>query len=361
MTLLDSRRIDDVLSDLVAHDVLSADQAHAVTEALASPEPERVAPAAPVAPPGPGPEPAPAGAGLRARLVEAAAYLGALLVAAGVLAAVAQNWDSMSSATQVAVLAVSGALAYLGGLGAALLPGGGPLTIRLHGQARRRRLAGTLMTVGAVVGPLALPVALDASLRSFLAAAVVALVVLVPAQLLAPSAMTELGLFGAAVLVVQLGLALVVPERPESDYTDALVADGRLPMRAWDFLIPGALAALGLLWASLVSRVLTLPVVAQVVGLGLAFVASASLAAEESTRTGGLVALAVLAVVGVVVFVREHGWPWLAVAVLATTVAVFVLVAQTADPAVALLVSGLVLLLTAGGGAALGRRRRAAA
>jgi hypothetical protein len=34
MTLLDTHQIDDVLAELVAHDVLSTDQAHAVSEAL---------------------------------------------------------------------------------------------------------------------------------------------------------------------------------------------------------------------------------------------------------------------------------------------------------------------------------------
>jgi len=351
MTLVDTRRIDGVLADLVAHDVLSGEQARAVAHAI---EDEDVASAPPVTHPAPLRSPAtstPPSA--RAGLVEAAAYLGAVLVAAGVLALVAQSWDGMTVAAHVAVLAGIGVALYLAGLAGALLLGGGALTVRLDTQGPRRRVASTLLTGGAVLVAAAIPASADGSMRSIFLGALVALAAFVPAQLLAPSAVTELGLAAASAIVVAEGLSLLVPERPDRDYLNA----GYPPARAWDYLVPVTLTVLGLTWAWVVSRVLTLPVVAQVVGLGLAFVTSATLAGDESTRVGGILALSALAVLGVVVFVRARAWPWLVLTVLSATVAVFVLVSDAANPALAFLVSGVVLLAGAGGAAVLGRRR----
>jgi hypothetical protein len=351
MTLVDTHRIEGVLADLVAHDVLSTDQARAVTHALEDADGEKLPspsrrhaerrPAAAANPPS------------RARLVEAAAYLGSVLVAAGVLALVAQGWASMTTAGHVAVLAGIGATLYVAGLGVALLVAGGAATVRLRAQGPRRRVASTLLTGGAVVAAGAIPASADGSARSFFVGALVALAALVPAQVLAPSALSELALVGASALAVADGLQPLVPERPLSDFW----LDGPPPARGWDYLVPLSLTALGLLWASLMSRVLTLPVMAQVVGLGMAFISSATLAADETTRSGGLLMLAVLAVLGVVVFVRQRAWPWMVLTVLSATVAVFVLVnGSAANPALAFLVSGVVLLTGSGAGAVLGRR-----
>jgi len=353
MTLLDTHRIDDVLAELVAHDVLSTDQAHAVSEALVAEAP----PAAVPAPTGrvalvPAAS-APGRSALRSRLVEAAAYLGAVLVAAGVLALVAQSWDDLTVAAHVWILAGFGVVLYAIGLGIALLVGGGPVTVRLHVQAPRRRVAGALMTVGAVLAASAAPAGLDGSSRSMFLAGVIAFVAILPVQFLAPSAVTEIALYGSAVVATSAGLQQLVPERPESDFWQP----GRLPARTWDYLVPVSLTVLGLVWAGIVSRLVTLPVVAQVLGLGTAFVASTTLATDDSTHPAGVAALAVLALLGIAVFVRERAWPWLVLTVLSATVAVFVLVAQAANPALAFLVSGLVLLMAAAGATLLGKRR----
>ena len=356
MTLLDTHRIDDVLAELVAHDVLSNDQAHAVSAALVAEAPPAAGPAPPgrvaLVPAAPAPS-APGRPALRSRLVESAAYLGAVLVAAGVLALVAQSWDDLTAAAHVGILAGLGVVLYATGLGIALLVGGGPVTVRLHTQAPRRRVAGSLMTLGAVLAAAAAPAGLDGSSRSMFLAGVIAFVAILPVQFLAPSAVTEIALYGSAVVATSAGLQQLVPERPESDFWQP----GPLPARAWDYLVPVSLTVLGLVWAGIVSRLLTLPVVAQVLGLGTAFVASTVLATDDSTHPAGVASLAVLALLGIAVFVRERAWPWLVLTVLSATVAVFVLVAQAANPALAFLVSGVVLLVAAAGATLLGKRR----
>jgi hypothetical protein len=353
MTLLDSRRIDDVLADLVAHDVLSTEQARAVILALDADAGEATAaPERPLTVEGaPGPP-----STLRARLVEAAAYLGAVLVAAGLVALFANQWGSMSDAARLASLVALAVVAYALGLGAGLLLGGGRATLRTPGHAPRRRVAGVLMAVGAGLGAASVVQLMGGTEVSGFLGALTAIVLLVPAQLLVPSAVTELGLFASSAIAVGVGLDLLVPPRPDTYWNEYY--DGGYPAaRAWDFLVPGALLVLGLLWASVVSRVLTLPVLAQVVGLLLSLEASIGLATDRSTRSVGLVLLGLLALAGVAVFVRERAWPWLVLTVLSATVAVFVLMSDSGNPALAFLVSGVVLLAGAGGGALLGRRR----
>lgn len=330
---LDLQRLDDALASLVADEVISAEQAAAVTRAVAAPSPRSASPA-------------------RSRLIEAAAYLGCVLVAAGVLALVAQSWDSLTSQAHVAVVTGMGAVAYVAGLVLALAFGGGRFTLRRHADSPRRRAVSVLLTMGALLVASSIPVSADASPRSFVLAAVVALLLVIPAELLAPSAASELALFGSSMMFVGQGLSLLVPER---DWASETFVDYP-PARAWDYLVPGALLVLGLAWAGLVSRMLTIPVLAQVLGLLVALECGIDLAANQSTRPIGLVVLAVLAVVGVLVFVRDRGWPWLVLTVLAATVGVFVLVSDAANPALAFLSSGIVLLVLAGGATLLGRR-----
>jgi hypothetical protein len=338
MTLVDSHRIDDALTDLVAQHVLTPDQAMAVSQAVSEPpEPSRASPA-------------------RARLVEAAAYLGAVLVGAGVLALVIQSWESMTVASRIVVVVGLGAVSYAVGLAISLLVGGGRATLRQHAGAPRRRVGSVLLTVGAVLVAAGWPVSADGTMRSFFLAALTALALLVPAQRLVPSALTELALFGASAMALAEGLSLLVPERPPWDVE---LDPTYPPARAWDYLVPGALLTLGVVWAAVVSRALTLPVVAQVVGLLLALESGIGLAVEESMRPVGLAVLALLAVIGIAGFVRERGWPWLALTVLSATFAVFVLVSDAANPALAFLLSGVVLLASAGGATMLGRRKPA--
>jgi hypothetical protein len=184
-----------------------------------------------------------------------------------------------------------------------------------------------------------------------LVAVLVALALLVIAQLLAPSAITEVGMFAASAVATGLAVALVTPEPP-------IVYDGYgpPPTRGWDYVPPLALGTLGLIWAAAVSRLLTLPVVATVAGLLLTLIAAIVPASDEGMRTVGLWLLAALAVLGLAVFVWQRAWPWLAFTVLSISAFVFILVAASGAQAMAFLVTGLVLLAGAGVATWFGRR-----
>ena len=73
----------------------------------------------------------------------------------------------------------------------------------------------------------------------------------------------------------------------------------------------------------------------------------------------GLAVLATIAVVGVTLYLRGHSWPWLAAATGAAAGLVFELAGDAFGPAIASLVTGVVLL--AASGLLLIRRNRAAA
>jgi hypothetical protein len=346
MTLAERHHLDDVLADLVAHHVLTDDQAHAVVDAW-GPE-TGVEPAAPpvVA--------APAPSRVRTRLVEAAAYLGGVLVAGALVAFLADSWEGFTVATRVALLLGLGVAAGGAGLVLAYAVGGGRRVIREARAAPRRRAASVLMALGAALAVASLPVAYDGETWSFLVAALVALALLVPAHLVAASAVTELAMFGASVLAIGTGMDLVAPVRPEWDGMGDYP-----PLWAWDVVLPAVLFVFGLAWSFGVSRLLTLPVVAEVVGLLLALQASVQLAVDRPSRWYGLALLGLLLVAGVGGFILRRTWPWLAASVLSVTVAAFVLASDFENPALPFLVSGVVLLASAGAGAVLGRRRRA--
>lgn len=347
MTLAERHHLDDVLADLVAHHVLTDDQAHAVVDAWGQDT-------EPVAPPAAAASHAAVRPPVRARLVEAAAYLGGVLVAGALVAFLADSWEGFSVATRVVLLLGLGIVAGGAGLVLAYAVGGGRTVIRDAHAAPRRRAASVLMALGAVLAAASLPVAYDGETWSFFAASLVALALLVPAHLVAASAVTELAMFGASGLAIGTGVDLVAPVRPEWD--------GRgdyPPLWAWDVVLPAVLCVVGLAWAFGVSRLLTLPVVAEVVGLLVALEASMQLAVDRPSRWYGLALLGLLALAGVVGFILRRTWPWLAASVLSVTVAAFVLASDFENPALPFLVSGVVLLASAGVGAMLGRRRRA--
>lgn len=355
-----------VLDDLVAREVLSDDQARAVLDAMSAAAPTPGVTVTPEPEPAPtptvAPEPAPAVRSLLvARLIEAGAYLGAALVAASGVAFVLQSWNDLTDLTRLAVLLVLGGLAAGAGVVVIVLSGGRD-GLRDQTRAARRRLAGTLLTLGGVLvgvglGQLA-PVPLDTGPRQvswqlIIGGVVTCLVVLV-AQRWAPSAVTELALFGSSLLVlVQLAGYASPTDYPYREWT----GDTAPPRLWWEFVVPAVLVAFGLLWASLVARWLTLPLLATFVGAGTAFVGGLSMF-DEAQRGVSLAVLLALALIGIGMFVLSRAWPWLALTVAATTATVFLAVLGTGGAVTAFLLSGLVLLGGAGLAAWLGRRSR---
>ena len=102
----DGARLEAVLADLLGRGVLTAEQASAVQVAFAAGGPP-TGPGESVAVERPGP--------LRKWLVEAAAYLGAVLVSASLLVIAAQRWPDLSFAQQLALLLSLGAAVGVAG------------------------------------------------------------------------------------------------------------------------------------------------------------------------------------------------------------------------------------------------------
>ena len=119
----------------------------------------------------------------------------------------------------------------------------------------------------------------------------------------------------------------------------------------WELTRPTLLIVLGLVWALLISRWLTLRVLAVAVGALVAFQGAVMMASDERSRTIGLVALGAIAVLGIGLYLWEQLWPWVGLAVISVTALVFIAVIDTGGTVTAFLASGLVLLAGAGGAA----------
>jgi hypothetical protein len=324
--------VDAALARLVERAVLDADQADAVRAELADSAAGAPSP------------------GVRGVVVEVAAYLGAVLVAASVVAFLGQSWDDLDGPARLILLGMSGLAALVAGAAVALTVDGGIPALRLHRHAARRRVASVLLALGSLLVALLvqqLPAWSDE--QSVLAGAVVCLLLLVGAQMIAPSAIVEMGMLASLLVAAGLAVDLVAPERdPGSDYYVGPDV----------YLVTGTLTALGLLWAAVVSRRLTVPVLAVALGcaaaLGSAFVLAVS---DRSSRPVGTVLLAGIALASVALFVWQREWPWLASAVLGLTLVVFLVVAEQQAPALAFLAAGAALLLGSLAAALLGRRR----
>ncbi len=282
------------------------------------------------------------------RLVEVGAYLGAALVLAALYALLAQVWHDLTQVGQSGILlgiaAVTAATGWWTARGA---DAGSP----------RRRLASVLLTGTAVSAGSSLLAILrtdqgtDDWMRVL--SLTLALAILVLAQRLAASALTELALF-----VVAAALLLTSAEWLRPPGTVRLDENGYqyTDTSAYDAAIQVGGVAFGMLWAGIVARRLTQRDLGVAMGAGFAWVYAVGLASSEDSRPIGLVALALLGALGLWRFLAERRWPWLALAILSVTGFVFWLVGVHQSPALAFLVTGLVLLGSSAVGWRIGRR-----
>ena len=145
-------------------------------------------------------------------LIEVGLYVGGALVIAAAVVLVAQNWGSMSLGVQIASLGVT-----------ALVAGGVALVVG-HGAAAgsvRRRLAGVLFVGAAMSAAGTTALLIGDTEFTGVAAFTVALAVMVGAHLVAPSTITELGMFVAGFGIVQTAIEAFRPE-PISDSYDEI-------------------------------------------------------------------------------------------------------------------------------------------
>jgi hypothetical protein len=294
-----------------------------------------------------GTTPAPPGpSGWARRLIEVGAYLGAALVAAGGAIIVGQQWQDLGRSGQLVLLAAL--TVAFGAAGAVVAWADHRRDEPDADRAVLRRLASTLLTLAAAatagfVAVAYLPAAGEGSPSDaragwmFLTIAAATGAVLVVTRLGAPSALAEIGLYGA-VLAVPTGLLFFV-NLPDSRDVPPLAAV--------------LFAAVGVGYAAVASttRVLTVPVLGTVLGLGTALIA----AGGDSTTSRVL--LAVLAVGCFAAYLARPRWPFVATAMLAAVILTFVVVGDAFNPAVAMLVAGMALLALTAGALLLQRRR----
>jgi hypothetical protein len=301
----------DVLEELRAGGVLTAQQSAAVLDRLDH-QPSARPPAV-----------------RGTRLAEAAAYAGAGLTAAAGALLVGQQWDALGRPGRVAVLlGVSVVLAAVGGVVVALQPRG-RATLRLPAHAVRRRLASTSLTVA--TGTAAGAAAVLVPGHELLAAAGLAVVAIAGVQWMVPSAVSEIAAACSALLLA----GAVLDE-----------------VQAAPAVVVATLAAGGIGWALLSwTRLLTLPTLGLALGLGLALVTAVQGAfggQPGGTTAVGLTVLGVLAAGGLGGYVLTGRWPLAAAGVPALAALVLRITSDSLSPALALLLTGVVLLGTSG-------------
>jgi hypothetical protein len=334
----------EALDALVARGTISTDQRAAILvevgeSIVAAPGPRAA---------GPRPPSRRARRSLTDILVEIGLYLGSALVLAALVAIVAQAWGDLADNTRITVLV---ATALVTGLVGWILSRSAAV-----GSARRR-LAGVVLcaTAGSAAGTVGLVLGDEES--TGVVALAVALAILVAAQVLASSAITEIGMFAVAwALLAAIGAWL----QPEGTVTyDAFGGEVYEPS-TFEQLMPLGMVAFGLLWALVVARALMHRELAVALGVFVAFVGAMPLAGTDSTRVIGLAALAAIAAVGFWRFLVEGRWPWLVGAIASVTGFVFWAVGGNRSPALAFLIAGVVMLACSGLGWRVARHRRSA-
>jgi hypothetical protein len=275
-------------------------------------------------------------------LIEVGLYVGGALVIAAAVVLVAQNWGSMSLGVQIASLGLTALVA--GGVALVVGHGAGP------GSARRR-LAGVLFVGAAASAAGTTALLIGDTEFTGVAAFAVALGVMVGAHLVAPSIITELGMFVAGFGIVQTAREAFRPEPVGQSYDEITRYDryGQL-----------AVVVFGVLWALAVSRRLAHRELAVFVGMAVALMSALPIIGESHSRGVGMVVMALLAALGFWRFLVDGLWPWLAAAIASVTALVFWAVGGADRPALAILVAGLVMLGSSALGMLVARRRRAA-
>jgi len=282
-------------------------------------------------------------------LVEVGAYVGSALVLAAAVVLTAQNWEDLTELTRIATTA---ATALVSGIAGAVLA-----RLSVAGSARRR-LAGVVLTGTALCtgGTVALVLG-DAEFAGVVAIATI-LAVLVAAQVAARSAVTEIGMFVAGYALIQVTGEWL---RPQGTLVTDEFGGSYYDTASFDRWPQLASVLYGVLWAWAIARWLMHRELAVALGMVAAVGGVLPLLAMEHGRPLGLVVAALLAGLGFWRFMVEGFWPWLAAAIASVTAFVFWLVGGAQQPALAILVAGLVLLGSSALGWQVARHRRASA
>jgi len=277
---------------------------------------------------------------LRRRLPEIAGYLGAAFVTAAVVLLVARQWDGLTTATRVSLLAALAALLFAAAYALARTTGGAA-SLRTPEHSVRRRLTSTIATAGAGAGAAAVLVGLielsegsgdlrDGALIGLGAASAFVLLCLV-GYALAPSLLGQLATAIGAAYAVVFGVQAAT-----------LDPDG--------VRIGLAFVALGVLWLLLAEQGWwrELPA-ARGIGLALVLAGAQAPLAEPDYRWVAYLMTTLVAAAGFWMYVARQAWPYLVLGVVGVTVVVPEVVLDWTDGSTlgagtALLAAGVALL-----------------
>jgi hypothetical protein len=328
--------LEAALADLVAAGTLTAAQADAVRVARTdSLDAART--------------PVPAGRPHRNPLPEILGYVGAALVASALLNLLLQSWEAWSGTVRLVVVATATVTLYVAGLGVAA--GSGWRSGLATGPEARRRLVALLMALGAGAAAITTGVLLDTlglGDRPWVVA-VAGAVAFTAASLGAwfvRGVLSTLAVAGGAAVFFQ-GVAFAI--WPDTDM----------------WLLPILAAVAGGVWLLIAPRLLAVPVLSEALGWGwmvfsvMPFAlwsgpgpdalqdpeSQAMFDAMQTQAWVGRGVLIVLALVGMLGFLRGGRWPWAAGGVASGVLAALAIGGQTLSWIMALLVAGVVLLL----------------
>ena len=246
------------------------------------------------------------------RLVEVVAYLGgALVLAAGALF-LSEQWAALGFAPRVALLAMTTAVLLVAGAVAAKVPAGEP-ELRDAANDIRRRLAGALLTFGALTAAFLVGLVLDHSgtyeypgiYWPAVAGAVVGVLVAAVGYRLAPTALGLVGILGGVLTLVMNLIDRIEWAGSEGDTAGLM------------------LFATGVAWLVLtelgVFREVT---VARALGAATTLLGAQVPAIDGTHAWLGYALTLFVAVAGIVIYLRSVAWPYLAVSLLAVTLLV---------------------------------------
>lgn len=331
--------LDEALAALVAAGTLTAEQAGSVRAARAAAAGTDVAAATPEGTPAPA---------RRNPLPEILGYVGAALVGSALLTLVMQSWDAWSAWTRVGVVAT--ATAAVGVTAVVLAVMAGWRSGLASGPAGRRRLSALLLAAASLLAGLTTTVLLDAlgypnASWTVLVAGAVAFVAAAGTAWLVRAVLSTLAVAAGALWLVA-GVAVAWQPSETAWYLPLLLL---VPAAAWLAVAPRLLAvpalseALG--WAFALQPLLAYAMFVPPEVVGDVYVDQAMVDAQQTQAWVARGLLALLAVVGMSMFLRGGRWPWAAGGVLAAVGATLAVGGQTLNVVMALLVAGVALLL----------------
>jgi len=289
---------------------------------------------------------------LHSPIPEILGYVGAALVGSAALNFLAQSWEGWSDEVQITVVSIALTLLLASAAGFTVAAHG-PRALNAPGNDHWRRVVGLSMALATIAAGLLANLIVDVSGVArgeetdpwIVIPAAAAFAVAVAGAWLARGVMTTLAVAGASAF---LAIAIVNVIGPTYVWAWPVAA----------FIGWGA-------WMGLAPRILSVPVLAEALGMAWVLVALAPIALAEQRGEPGIAMepmpddvlitmwlaralLGIVAVTGLVVFARGGSWAWAAGGIVAAAIAAMAVAGQALGWVAGLLVAGVVLLVVSG-------------